>query len=126
VLAVRAQVGKEGERPAALARKFIDSVDALNRDLGIPTQLDALREEDIPTWPRHLLGGRHNYRCALHVAGNLRQADPAGPAAAGGTAQGALGALRDGTRDVDASQRCRGGPFAPRGRAAPGRRRLTD
>ncbi|MBK6601723.1 MAG: iron-containing alcohol dehydrogenase [Betaproteobacteria bacterium] len=48
VLAVRAQVGKEGERPAALARKFIDSVDALNRDLGIPTQLDALREEDIP------------------------------------------------------------------------------
>ena len=48
VLAVRAQVGKEGERPAALARKFIDSVDALNRDLGIPAQLDTLREEDIP------------------------------------------------------------------------------
>ena len=48
VLAVRAKVGKEGERPAALAKKFLDSVEALNRDLGIPAQLDALREEDIP------------------------------------------------------------------------------
>ena len=48
LLAVRANVGKEGEPPAVLARKFRDSVDALNRDLGIPTHLDALREADIP------------------------------------------------------------------------------
>jgi alcohol dehydrogenase class IV len=48
VLAIRAGVGKERERPAVLARKFLDSVDALNRDLGIPQHLDALREEDIP------------------------------------------------------------------------------
>jgi alcohol dehydrogenase class IV len=41
-------VGKEGERPAVLAKKFLDSVDALNRDLGIPLQLDTLREADIP------------------------------------------------------------------------------
>ncbi len=40
--------GKERERPAALAKKFLDSVEALNRDLGIPRHLDALREEDIP------------------------------------------------------------------------------
>ncbi len=31
-----------------LAKKFLDSVDALNRELGIPRQLDALREADIP------------------------------------------------------------------------------
>jgi alcohol dehydrogenase class IV len=48
VLAVRAKAGKAGERPAVLAKKFLDSVEALNRDLGIPRQLDALREADIP------------------------------------------------------------------------------
>jgi alcohol dehydrogenase class IV len=48
VLAVRARVGKEGERPPVLARKFLDSIDALNRDLGIPSHLESLREEDIP------------------------------------------------------------------------------
>jgi alcohol dehydrogenase class IV len=48
VLAVRAGAGKAGERPAVLAKKFLASVDKLNRDLGIPRHLDALREEDIP------------------------------------------------------------------------------
>jgi len=48
LLAVRAGVGREGERPATLAKKFLDSVDALNRDLSIPPRLDALREADIP------------------------------------------------------------------------------
>ncbi len=48
LLAVRAGVGKARERPAVLAKKFLASVEALNRDLGIPAQLDALREEDIP------------------------------------------------------------------------------
>ncbi len=48
VLAVRAKVGKAGERPAVLAKKFLASVEALNRSLGIPRYLDALREEDIP------------------------------------------------------------------------------
>jgi alcohol dehydrogenase class IV len=48
VLAVRAKVGKEGQRPAALAERFLNSVEALNRDLGIPRHLDALRETDIP------------------------------------------------------------------------------
>lgn len=48
LLALRAGVGKEGERPAALAKKFVDSVETLNRNLGIPQHLDALREEDIP------------------------------------------------------------------------------
>lgn len=47
-LAVRAGVGRARERPASLARKFIASVEALNRDLGIPGHVDALREDDIP------------------------------------------------------------------------------
>ena len=48
ILAVRAKVGKASERSTVLAKKFLDSVDALNRDLGIPQQLDELREADIP------------------------------------------------------------------------------
>jgi alcohol dehydrogenase class IV len=48
VLAVRAGAGDARERPPVLARKFIDAVDALNRDLRIPRHLEALREQDIP------------------------------------------------------------------------------
>ena len=48
VLAVRARVGGPGEPEAELAQKFLDSVEAMNRSLGIPKHLDALREHDIP------------------------------------------------------------------------------
>jgi alcohol dehydrogenase class IV len=48
ILAVRVRAGKEGERSAVLAKKFVASVEALNRDLGIPRHLAALREADIP------------------------------------------------------------------------------
>lgn len=48
VLAVRAKVGTEGEPEQVLAAKFLDSVELLNRDLGIARQLDALRKVDIP------------------------------------------------------------------------------
>ncbi|MEN9467963.1 MAG: hypothetical protein RL081_1964, partial [Pseudomonadota bacterium] len=48
LLAVRARVGGEEESTDVLAQKFLDAVDALNRDLGIPTYLDALKEADIP------------------------------------------------------------------------------
>ncbi len=47
-LAVRANLGSAGESEDTLAQKFLDAVDALNRDLGIPTYLESLREEDIP------------------------------------------------------------------------------
>ena len=49
LLAIRAKVGKDGEDRDVLAQKFLEAVDALNRDLGIPTVLDALKEADIPT-----------------------------------------------------------------------------
>ena len=48
LLAIRAKVGKDGENREALAQKFLDAVVALNRDLGIPAALDALKEADIP------------------------------------------------------------------------------
>jgi alcohol dehydrogenase class IV len=47
LLAVRARVGAEGESSDTLAQKFLDAVDQLNRDLGIPTTLAALQEVDI-------------------------------------------------------------------------------
>lgn len=48
LLAVAAKLGSAGEDEATLAQKFLDAVDQLNHDLGIPTSLAALREADIP------------------------------------------------------------------------------
>jgi len=48
LLAVRAGVGDEGEDAELLAQKFLDAVDQLNDDLGIPAFLAALKEADIP------------------------------------------------------------------------------
>ena len=47
-LAVRAGVGKEKEQASTLAKKFIDSIEKMNRDLGIPSEVAALQEDDIP------------------------------------------------------------------------------
>jgi alcohol dehydrogenase class IV len=52
LLAVRARVGTEEESSDVLAQKFLDAVDQLNRDLGIPLYLDALKESDIPALAR--------------------------------------------------------------------------
>ncbi len=48
LLAVRAGVGDEGERSEVLAARFIEAIEQLNAELGIPTHLQALREADIP------------------------------------------------------------------------------
>lgn len=47
LLAVRAKLGDESERDDDLAEKFLEGIEQLNRDLAIPTQLDALKESDI-------------------------------------------------------------------------------
>jgi alcohol dehydrogenase len=47
-LALHAKLGEAGEDDAVLAQAFIDGVVQLNRDIGIPTHLAALREADIP------------------------------------------------------------------------------
>ncbi len=52
LLALRAGVGKACRSDAARARAFVESVEALNRSLGIPRHLDALREEDIAALAR--------------------------------------------------------------------------
>lgn len=48
LLAVSARVGTADEPAEVLAQKFLDAVDQLNADLGIPTTLEALQEADIP------------------------------------------------------------------------------
>lgn len=48
LLAVRAKLGRENEADDVLALKFLDAVDQLNLDLGIPTFLAALKASDIP------------------------------------------------------------------------------
>jgi len=48
LLAVRAKLGKANEAEEVLAQKFLDAVDQLNFDLGIPTFLAALKASDIP------------------------------------------------------------------------------
>ena len=47
-LAIHARLGNEGEPKTTLAERFLDSIDLLEASLGIPRQLDALREADIP------------------------------------------------------------------------------
>jgi len=51
-LALRAGVGTEGEQEALLARKFLESVEAMQARLGIPSHLAALRAKDIPALAR--------------------------------------------------------------------------
>ena len=48
LLAVRAGLGKEKEKPAVLARRFIEAVEALSTRIGIPESIDALQAADIP------------------------------------------------------------------------------
>ena len=48
LLAIAAKIGTEYEDNETLAQKFLDAVDQLNRDVGIPTFLAALKDSDIP------------------------------------------------------------------------------
>jgi alcohol dehydrogenase class IV len=48
VLARHAGVGSDRDNAAARARKFLDSVEALNESLGIPRHLETLQAADIP------------------------------------------------------------------------------
>ncbi len=52
LLALRVKVGKKTDTEEVLAHKFLDSIDAMNIRLGIPTTLAALREEDISALAR--------------------------------------------------------------------------
>jgi alcohol dehydrogenase class IV len=82
VLAVRAKVGTEGEDSQVLAQKFLDAVDQLNRDLGIPPTLEALQEADIPAlakaacWEAHTGYPVPRYMSQEVCEGLIRQALP--------------------------------------------------
>jgi len=82
LLAVRAKVGTEDESPEVLAQKFLDAVDQLNRDIGIPTCLDALQEADIPAlakaacWEAHTGYPVPRYMSQEVCEGIIRQALP--------------------------------------------------
>lgn len=52
-LAVCAGLGREGEDPAALAKRFIAAVKELNDRLAIPKTIPEIREEDIPILCAH-------------------------------------------------------------------------
>ena len=58
-LAVRARLGTPDDGDQRLADRFLDAVDALNRDLGIPTHLAALQEKDIPALAEAALHEAH-------------------------------------------------------------------
>jgi len=91
-LALRAGLGQEGEDDETLARAFIDGVCALNEDIGIPTTLQALREEDIPALARAALQEAHSgypvprymtqAQCEAMIRAVLPGADAAGAAPA--------------------------------------------
>ena len=51
-LALRAKVGKKTDTEAVLAQKFLESIDAMNIRLGIPTALETLRENDVAALAR--------------------------------------------------------------------------
>jgi alcohol dehydrogenase len=82
LLALRAKVGTEDESEEVLAQKFLDAVDQLNKDLGIPTTLAALREADIPAlakaacWEAHTGYPVPRYMSQDVCEGIIRQALP--------------------------------------------------
>ncbi len=81
-LALRAKVGTEDEDADILAQKFLDAVDQLNRDLGIPTYLEALQESDIPALAKAACHEAHTgypvprYMSQAVCEGIIRQALP--------------------------------------------------
>lgn len=85
-LAQRARVGADGDSEEVLAQKFLDAVDQLNRDLGIPTFLAALKEADIPDLARAACHEAHTgypvprYMSQQVCEDIIRQALPPAPA----------------------------------------------
>jgi alcohol dehydrogenase class IV len=86
-LALRAGVGDARARPAMLAKKFVDSIETLSRDLGIPRYLDALRADDIPElakaacWEADTNYPVPRYMSPETCAGLIRQVLPPGTGA---------------------------------------------
>ena len=87
-LALRAGAGAAGDSDDELADKFLAAVDALNRDLGIPAHLAALREADIPALAKAACNEAHTgypvprYMTQAQCEDMIRAVLPLKPAAA--------------------------------------------
>lgn len=87
-MAVRARLGSDDEADETLAQKFLDAVDALNHDLGIPTYLAALKEDDIPALAKAACHEAHTgypvprYMTQAQCEAMIRQVLPPEPAGA--------------------------------------------
>lgn len=62
-LAVHAGLGEAGESGAALTRKLIDRVWALNEEIGIPRTTDVIKAEDVDTLLDVMLAEGGSYPC---------------------------------------------------------------
>lgn len=89
-LAIRARLGTDDDDEDDLAQRFLDAVDLLNRDLGIPTCLDALQEADIPALAKAACNEAHagypvpRYMTQGQCEALIRQVLPPAPAPAAG------------------------------------------
>ncbi len=96
-LARRAGVGRDRDSEEALAQKFLDAIDALERDLEIPRHLDALKEDDIPALAEAACHEAHTgypvprymtqAQCEELIRGLLPPAEPPAPPARRGAAR---------------------------------------
>ena len=124
-LAVRARLGEEGESDAALADKFLDGVTQLNRDLNIPTHLQALKDADVPALARAACHEAHTgypvprYMTLAECEAMIRKVLPLAPSKAAKLAK--LAKLAKG--DVDSGEVAKAKPARKRtikaGDAAP-------
>lgn len=98
LLAVSARVGNPDESAELLAQKFLDAVDQLNADLGIPTTLQALQEVDIPALAKAACHEAHTgypvprYMSQQECEDLIRQALPSAESAKRRTRKSSTGA----------------------------------
>jgi alcohol dehydrogenase len=86
LLAVSARAGEEGDDEDLLAQKFVDAVQQLNDDLGIPRHLEALREADIPALAKAACAEGNTYPVPRYLTQEgceelIRKVLPSAPAA---------------------------------------------
>lgn len=89
-LAVHIRLGADDEDEDDLAQRFLDAVDRLNHDLGIPSHLDALQEADIPALAKAACNEAHTgypvprYMTQAQCETLIRQVLPPAPLPASG------------------------------------------
>jgi len=112
-MAVRAKVATEDDDPDEAAQKFLDAVIALNREVGIPQHLAALKEADIPALAKAALNEAHTgypvprYLTQGQCEALIRKVLPPKGAGEGDTAAPARRAARKATAPRKSAPRAR-------------------